>query len=74
MEIDNENFGSKNELFEIRNISDIRFDIKTINGDAFNVPAESSLLVTLNKNEEHEVIITNLFTGAKSNLRVKLNY
>jgi hypothetical protein len=64
----------KQDLFEIKNSSAIQFNIRTKIGDNFSIPAESSVIIALDRKENREVVITNLYTGAESNLHLVLNY
>jgi hypothetical protein len=64
----------KRELFEIRNISSIPFEIETKKGESIHIPAESSLRIILDRSDTREVTIKNLITGSMSTLNVKLTY
>jgi 3',5'-nucleoside bisphosphate phosphatase len=64
----------KREFFTISNSSAIPFEIELHTGGNFTIPAEASVIMTLNRNDNSEVIIKNLYTGSQSNLHLKLIY
>lgn len=61
----------KQEYYEIKNSSDIPFEIKTMSGDLLSIPAESSLVMRIKPEDFQNITIQNLFTGSDSMLKLK---
>jgi hypothetical protein len=64
--------GQKRELFVLTNNSDIPFDLITKKGDSIYIPAGKTVEIALNHADSKEITVKNLFTGARSYLKIDL--
>jgi predicted metal-dependent phosphoesterase TrpH len=62
----------KRELFKVTNISAIPFNLENKKGENISFPALTSVVILLNRNDCKELIVKNLYSGSKSNLKVDL--
>jgi hypothetical protein len=60
------------EIFEITNNSAISFDMQSEKGEQLFLPAETSLVLAVNRNEFRRLTVKNLYTGSESNLKIDL--
>lgn len=64
----------KREYFEIKNNSAVPFIMELKSGNIITIPAEASIIRTLDRNADMHVSIKNLYTGSNSTLNLTLSY
>lgn len=62
----------KGKVYIVRNTSDVPFQIATVRGPQFTVPANGETMVTLPNSSKNEFEIKNLYTKGNENLKVSL--
>jgi hypothetical protein len=60
----------KRDYYEIRNISSVPFEIVSVTGSMLSIPAESSIIMTLKRDDYKNAKILNLYTGTNSVLTI----